>query len=559
MKHALVVLLLAGWLQIGGCAATQGRKVSSEAPRNASEISPIVMDHFVQAKVFEFNRDYRSAIVELGALLAHDPIPCSVYRALARDYLILGDQGAALGFMTRAVQAEPGSLSARRFLSMLYAGMGDLDNAIEQSEQIVEREAYAPEPVLDLVGLYLSNDQPDKAIALLEQLQIRHPSPEVQMHLASVYQATGHMAQAETLLKKLLQEYPDIEEVAFALGSSLEEAGKRGESLSVYENALEKRPTYERIRRRLGTLYMAAEKWDRAIFHFARLPQDLETAQNIAMAYYHLEDFVNALRTAQDALARYGDDASLYYYLGRSLTEMKDLPEALKAFEALIRLDETRVDGWMNSGYIYLSMECYAEAQSLLEKGVERLPTNSRMWFLLGVALADQEDLQGAVSALERALALDPENVTYLFELGRVQDRAGQFDEGIRTFEKLLSVNPEHALALNYLGYLFADRGIRLDESLTMLKKVVAQDSLNGAFLDSLGWVYFRLGDLENAERYIEQAAQLEEENAVIIEHLGDVAATLGNTTEARRQWERALELDPGNRSVQDKLEQMGN
>ena len=80
----------------------------------------------------------------------------------------------------------------------------------------------------------------------------------------------------------------------------------------------------------------------------------------------------------------------------------------------------------------------------------------------------------------------------------------------------------------------------------------------NGAFLDSLGWVYFRLGDLEEAEHYIEQAAQLERENAVITEHLGDVAEALGDTEKAKNQWKRSLELDPDNRSVRKKLELIG-
>ncbi len=378
------------------------------------------------------------------------------------------------------------------------------------------------------------------------------------MRLASVYRMTGRMGQAETLYQKLLQEYPGLEDVAFVLGNLLEECGKKEEALSLYEDALVQRPTHERIRRRLGEWYLAAEQWDRAILHFSQLPQDLETAQSLAMAYYHLEEYEDCRRIARDALTRHGDDAPLFYYLGRSLTEMENFPEALKAFEDLIRLDQHSEDGWVNAGYLYLSMKRYAEAQSLLRQGLKLLPHNSRIWFFLGVATADLEDFQGAVVALKKAVTLDPENVTYLFELGRVQDRAEQLDEGIRTFEKLLSVDPEYTLALNYLGYLFADKGIRLDESLTMLKKAVLKEPKNGAFLDSLGWVYFRLGDLEEAEHYIEQASQLEEENAVIIEHLGDVAEALGKTEEAMIQWKRSLELDPDNRSVQKKLELIG-
>ena len=558
MKHGLIMLLFASMVQAWGCAATKGMKASPEAPQEVSRVSPMVVDRFVRAKVFEFQGDYDKAIVELGALLADDLTSAPVYQALARDYLIVGNEKAALGFMEKAVHADPGSVRARRFLSMLYARTGDLDDAIRQSEQIIEMQEYSPQEVFHLVALYLREKKPEKAITLLKELQRRHPSPEVRMRLASVYSMTGRMGQAETLYRKLLQEYPALEEVALALGNLLEECGKKEEARAVYEDALQQRPTHERIRRRLGELYLSTKQWDRAIVHFKKLPQNPEIMQNLAMAYYHLQAYEDCRRIARDALERYGDDAPLYYYLGRSLTEMENFPEALKAFQNLIRLDEHSEDGWVNAGYVNLCMKHYAEAQSLLKQGLELLPHNSKMWFFLGVATANLKDFQRAVAALKKAVTLDPENVTYLFELGRVQERAGQFDEGIRTFEKLLSVDPEYTLALNYLGYLFADKGIRLDESLAMLKKAVDKEPQNGAFLDSLGWVYFRLGDLEKAEHYIERAAQLEQENAVIIEHLGDVAEALGKIEKAKIQWKRSLKLDPGNRSVQKKLELIG-
>jgi len=517
MKHGIIVLLLVSALGAWGCAATRGGRTSSEASQKDTQSSSIVMDHFVQAKVFEFQGNHHKAIVELGEILAYDLASAPVYQALARDYLIVGKRETAVRFAEKAVQADPRSVRARRFLAMLYV--------------------------------------PEKAIALLKALR---RSPEVQMKLASVYRMTGQMEKAEALYRSILQEHPGIEEVAFALGGLLEGGGQKEEALSVYEAALAQRATSECIRRRLGELYMIAEQWDKAISHFEQLPQDPGIAQSLAMAYYRHGEYEKSRRIAQDALTRYGDDPALYYYLGRSLIEMEAFPEALEAFQAMTRLDESSADGWVNAGYAYLCMKRYAEAQALLEQGVGFLPHNSRIWFFLGVALSDQEHFREAVAALKKAVELEPDNVTYLFELGGAQDRAGLSDEGVKTFEKLLSVDPEHTLSLNYLGYLFADKGIRLDESLAMLKKAVAKEPQNGAFLDSLGWVYYRLGDMKKAERYIEQAAQLEQENAVIIEHLGDVANALGRKEEAKKQWKRSLELDPGNSQVQKKLELIG-
>ena len=123
-----------------------------------------------------------------------------------------------------------------------------------------------------------------------------------------------------------------------------------------------------------------------------------------------------------------------------------------------------------------------------------------------------------------------------------------------------MEFDPKDSYALKYLGYMYADKGTRLEEAVELLSRAISLDPDNSAFLDSLGWAYFRLGEFEQAERYLDQALALmgqdePEEQAVIFDHAGDIASALGKDGEARTHWQKVLELAPDNEKVRLKLE----
>ncbi len=112
-------------------------------------------------------------------------------------------------------------------------------------------------------------------------------------------------------------------------------------------------------------------------------------------------------------------------------------------------------------------------------------------------------------------------------------------------FEKLLKVRADHAPGMNYLGYMWADRGENLPRALELIRKAVDLEPSNGAYLDSLGWVYFRLSKLDKAEKNLRAASSLNPEDATVEEHLGDLWEKKGDLEKARERWKRALTLKP--------------
>jgi tetratricopeptide (TPR) repeat protein len=106
-----------------------------------------------------------------------------------------------------------------------------------------------------------------------------------------------------------------------------------------------------------------------------------------------------------------------------------------------------------------------------------------------------------------------------------------------------IKLNPESALALNYLGYSWADQGVHLDQALDYIKKAVRLRPEDGFIIDSLGWAYYQMGRFEDALPHLEKAASLEPTDPTIIAHLGDVYWKVGRRIEARFQWQRALDF----------------
>jgi Tfp pilus assembly protein PilF len=163
--------------------------------------------------------------------------------------------------------------------------------------------------------------------------------------------------------------------------------------------------------------------------------------------------------------------------------------------------------------------------------------TLSQAWMELG-------DSKRATQVLESARRRAPADRTIAFRLASLYDRTRQFDRAEKGFREILATDPQHAPALNYLGYMLADRGRKLDEAVALIQRALAIDNDNPSYLDSLGWAYYKQDKLEAATSPLERAAAAEPESSVIQEHLGDLYLKRQRYIEAAAAFERALAGD---------------
>jgi tetratricopeptide (TPR) repeat protein len=195
-------------------------------------------------------------------------------------------------------------------------------------------------------------------------------------------------------------------------------------------------------------------------------------------------------------------------------------------------------------------------------------PDDRQVYITLAQMYTRLRRFSDAEQALDKAeqLSAKPDDKEYIWFLrGSTFERAKRYPEAEQQFKKVLASDPDHASALNYLGYMLADQNTKLDEALGYIKHAVDLDPSNGAYLDSLGWAYFRLGKYEQAEDNLLKASQKINTDPTVHDHLGDLYQKTGRLKLAATNWERALtewnrtiaaEVDPTDQArVQKKLD----
>ena len=199
--------------------------------------------------------------------------------------------------------------------------------------------------------------------------------------------------------------------------------------------------------------------------------------------------------------------------------------------------------------------EAAVEYETALQGVLVIDPQNIRIHKSLAQVYLQQNKFQDAEKTYQFILNIAPSDFEAHFFLGTVYEEQGRRYEAIREFETALEFNPEYADALNSLGYLYAEESINLEKAEELLKKALTYEPNNGAYVDSLGWVYFKQGRYEEAIQELEQAVQFLSDS-VIYEHLGDVYLRQGDFVKARENWQKSLEIDPEeNLQIKEKLE----
>ncbi len=205
--------------------------------------------------------------------------------------------------------------------------------------------------------------------------------------------------------------------------------------------------------------------------------------------------------------------------------------------------------------FLWRSSDAAEKAEG--EKALDELAKESRAGAVAASDAWQRLEQYGRAAATARAaLETYKEDPDLLFRLAASLEREKKINESVAAFEQLIKSRPDHAQGLNYLGYLWADRGENLHRALDLIRKAVALDPTNGAYLDSLGWVYFQLNQLEKAEENLNAAATLNPDDATIQDHLGDLFEKRGNIARARQSWQKALTLKPddGGKKIEEKL-----
>ncbi|HZN54434.1 MAG TPA: tetratricopeptide repeat protein [Candidatus Polarisedimenticolaceae bacterium] len=497
-------------------------------------------------------------------LTLEDPkAPDEIWAALAKLKLSAGDHDGAVADAKKYLARRPGDETALRLLDQALVASGGTKEALATTLAWIKAHPDDSDDLLPLVvemaretgewsliesmldGLIAANPENARARALrgearlrqgrakeaLEDLELARAAsprdPMVRLHIAAAYQAENRLADATQIAESLASEYPDNTFVRLLLAETLARRGETATARDEYAAALrglagddpDDVARRDEVRLRIAAIDLAAKRSDDAKAMLGTLEKP---------------DATPALAVRARAAL-----------LARDAREAKRLAKLLGAVEP--------GDGALIDGEAELTLGRNSRANERFEAAVAKGGPQAR-GDVAAILRRNGRDAD-AERQLRAWVTAAPEDAEGRLALGAWLDRAGRLAEGETELREAMRLDPRSAEAFNYLGYSLADRGERLEEAVELIRKALVIDPWNGAYLDSLGWAYVKLGRLDEAREPLERAVREFPRDPTVLEHLGDYFSRSGDQGRARTFWQRAMEAGPETPEAKDGLQ----
>jgi tetratricopeptide (TPR) repeat protein len=494
-----------------------------------------------------------AAIEHFRAARRLSPRDAGTASALARALLARGRPAEAAAVLDEIPEARTHP-ALMRLAAQAKARSGKTREAVALYRQLIAADPADRDLVAALVDVYESADDLDRALETLRQLEAKDPDNSLVAERITLDLArAGRFAEAEKKARELAARRPENRAIRRLLAGVLFEKGDIAGGERILRALIEADPDDSASRRALASELARERRFDEArgqledlVRRAAEDPKKIDLRQDATVELGYLafleKDFEEARRILEPlavsgskvrpraarialAAAREAEDFTAGLELARRAAGAEPQNPDWTAAAAEMRWRSGDAGG------------AQRELDELAASGdLESVLAAADAWVRL-------KKFDGAVRAARQAAQRHPEEPEALFRLGSTLERGGEAAESEQVFQRLLALRPNDAAAQNYLGYMWADRGVRLDEARELLEKAVAREPRNAAYRDSLGWVYFRLGRLEGAEKELLEAHRREPDDPTIEEHLGDLSHRKGDLEKAVAHWERAIEL----------------
>jgi tetratricopeptide (TPR) repeat protein len=518
------------------------------------------------------------AIEQYEALARIDAKDPDNHLVLGRLYALDGqakggkDLSKAEKELKTAIQLDPNSEEAVTYLAFIYNDTGETQKAAELLASIPESqrtskiytalggtyeqqkeykkaiEAFRQALVIDKENLdamrglaqNLANDnQIDAALAEYKSIQEADPQDATAaLRVSEIYRRMGKLDLAMENLKKAGALVQDSLEIPYNEALILEAQGKYEEAATVLQKMVN-RPLPPDARageksnralflERLGNIYREAGRPLLAVETFRKIidlggDEASHGYQDLIDAYRDQKQWSDATRVAQEAVKKLPDDKALKLALAQQLADSGKETESVQLAKSVLKGGTDDRDSYIMLSQIYMRLKHWKDSEDAIEQA-EKLATR-------------------------------PEEKEYIhFLQGSIYERQKKYDQAEQSFRQVLQQDPNNSMTLNYLGYMLADRNVHLEEALTLVKKALDLDPQNYNYIDSLGWVYFKLGNYDQAEENLRRAADKSPNDATIQDHLGELYARTNRFKLAAAHWEHAL--DEWNKSVPADVDQ---
>jgi len=504
-------------------------KLAIEQYEQIVRLEPDSMDdHLLLGRLYRLNNDLQKAEGEFKTAVKLQPDSEEAVTTLAYLYNELGDTSRAAEVLS-SVPKNGRSAKLYSALGYTYEQQKQYKNAIDAYRHAIELDRDNLDAIRGLAENLLSDGQADAALEQYKVIADANPEDaQTYVRIAEIYRKQGKFELALDNLKKAASMVQDSIEVPYNIASIYQAEGRYDEAIPIMRDLLKKTEKADGnysgsaksnravFLERLGTIYRDAGNYQSANETFRQMvalggDENVERAyQQIIDTWREAKEWQKATDVAKEAVQKLPSSRDLKMVLAAQQADMGKADEALKDVHALLKGNGEDRQVYITLAQMNTRLRRFGDAEQDLDRAEQ---------------LATKED--------------DKEYVWFL--RGSTFEREKRYSDAEVQFKKVLASDPEHASALNYLGYMLADQNQELDEALGYIKRAVDLDPANGAYLDSLGWVYFRLGKYDLAEENLLKASQKINTDPTVHDHLGDLYQKTGRLKMAVTNWDRAL------------------
>ncbi len=527
-------------------------------------IHPQAYYHFLRGSLAELNNDGPKALEAYQTGLAFDQDSVFLKFRIAKLHYSLAHMTAAVEMAKQIPFERITSLEMFLEMARIFSGAGERDQALEILAEGEKRFSLEQRLYLSHGSLLLTERAYDQAEEVFVDLAKNVPgSAEAHYYLGIIAVEKNAKLEALRHFEQAIEKKASFERAYIKLVELLEEAGESPRAIARLETFLkEVNPHHREFRLRLVRLYVAQKNSDLALGHLDSLlehnPGDLYAQVRKAQIYGEQGNFSAAIGELKAVLRDRPNELRVRDFLGLLYEEKKDYERAINTYQANIEIDPTFFDSVLHLGFVTYRLKRNDEALDYLDQAVKLSPKRPEPYLLLGLTYFQMKDYHNAKRRLEEGILQDPSNAELHFNLGTAYDKLDRFDEVVKEMEQALELNPEHADALNYLGYSYADRGINVEEAVVLTERAVAIKPHNGYYVDSLAWALFKVGRIDEALEMMHRAVALVADDPVIYEHLGEIFLLRDEHEKAREAWVHSLQLDSTNDLLKQRFRDTG-
>ena len=519
------------------------------------------LSHFVEGMAFEENGEMDRALEVYRKVLNVDPGQAQLAARVAGLLIQQDDFPQAIDVLKDAIKANPNNAEPYQQLAFIYLKyLKRTDQAIDYANRAIALNPENAEGYQRLVEIEVAAGQEKKALEVLDRAaKVRSNDPGFWMRLGKLYMAIlfksdsqpkpDELKRTNEIFKKAAEHAGDDPAVLKEIADYYAASQQLKEAIPLYLRVLELQPDDANAREKLATGFILTNQRGKAVEMLEQIIQE------------HPEKY-----QSYDLLAQVLDDEARSLQRANRLEEAKaKFAKVAANYEQSLLINPNHPSTYLHLAELLLGPSRDADrAVKLLMEARRRFPGAPEIVYYLAIAQREAKQSQQAVATFEEALheaQLDEDdeviNAKFYFNYGAAAEQAGLYEKAADLLRKSIALDPANsAEAYNYVGYMWADHNMHLDEAEAMIKRALESEPNNASYLDSLGWVEFRKGKFDQALSDLLRAAKtVERDDPVVFEHIGDTYLKLNRVREALDAWQKALALDPKNKTLADKIE----